>query len=332
VNIKICILSFLFIFCGANAAEAKALRCESIFAPTILEIITQIDKDNNQFLLKGQTLEDLSSDFSWWRKRKLRKILNEAEITGFPSEKAIGRYVAELGTVLFGSNTEVKAFYEKSGVERLDDSGIKIIQDQLLNKGLRGTWKSFGEGANAKLMQRFLDKIWTFQNSRRGQMITIATILRAGYAPYLGKMGNIEIPPDLMFKVIRDGYQAHAAEVREFLQDKTRPMTQSEIDAYNTFRKVYNPVAMAIVFTMAMHTAYENYHKEIELQVEHTVLHLQGTRRALGYVTSGGFKNQVYQEAVDGSVKDFIKKWGEPPTDAERAEIEEKVRVGIKKR
>ncbi|QDK38487.1 hypothetical protein [Bdellovibrio sp. NC01] len=317
MSFKVCILSFiLFVLCGINAAKAEALRCESVFVPTVMEVITQIDKDHNQFLLKGRSLEELTSDFSWLRKRKLRKILNSVEIEKFPSENAIDRYVAELGTVMFGSKDNVTLLFKKSKDERLEDSTVKIIQEKLLNDGLRGTWGDVANVRNTKLMQRMLDKIWTFQNGRIGQLTGLPLILPA--------MRDMEVPPELMYKIIRDGYKAHAEEARVALKK------QSSIDAYNTFKKVYRPIAAVIMFTFMVHTGWENYHDMINKQVDSTMSQLQESRQALDKIASGDVKSEIYQAAVDGAIKDFVAKWGEQPTASERAQIEAKIQAGLK--
>lgn len=317
MSFKVCILSFiLFVLCGINAAKAEALRCESVFVPTVMEVITQLDKDHNQFLLQGRSFEDLTSDFSWLRKRRLRKILNSVEIEKFPSENAIDRYVAELGTVLFGSKTDVTALFKKSKDERLEDSTVKIIQEKLLSEGLRGTWGDVANVQNTKLMQRLLDKIWTFQNGRIGQLTGLPLVLPA--------MRNMEIPPELMFKIIRDGYKAHAEEARIALRKQT------SIDAYNTFKKVYRPVATIIMFTFMIHTGLESYHNMIDKEVDTTVSQLQESRKAIDQIGSGQMKSEIYKAAVDSAITDFVAKWGEQPTASERAQIEAKIQAGLK--
>lgn len=316
MSLKVCILSFiLFVLCGINAAKAEALRCESVFVPTVMEVITQVDQDHNHFLLQGRSLEDLTSDFSWLRKRKLRKILNSVEIEKFPSENAIDRYVAELGTVLFGSKTDVTSLFKKSKDQRLEDSTVKIIQEKLLNDGLRGTWGDVAHVQNTKLMQRMLDKIWTFQNGRIGQLTGLPLVLPA--------MRNMEVPPELMFKIIRDGYKVHAEEARIALKK------QSSIDAYNTFKKVYRPIAAVIMFTFMIHTGLENYHNMIDKQVETTVSQLQESRKAIDQIGSGQMKSEIYKAAVDSAIQDFVSKWGEQPTPAERTQIEAKIQAGL---
>lgn len=316
MNLMTRIASFLLaiVLCTTWVAEASALRCESVFLPTISDIIQQLDSTHEKFLLKGSSFEDFSKDFSWMRKRKLRKLVSEVEIQNFPSEKAVERYAIELGTVLFGSKNTVDRWIFESKDVRLEESTVLIIKEKILKEGLLQTWGQSHDPHTVGLFRKMMDRIWIIQNSK---------VVQWARVPWnLPGLKDKEIPPDLMFKVMRDGFNNHSEEVRIALK------TQTKIDAYNTFRKIYAPVVFGVLLIVNAHHGYHEIQAIHDRQVQEVVQQLQQTQKTVESSASQIKKEQV-EIAYKSAVEDFIKKWGEPPTEAESQLIRIKIQQAL---
>lgn len=303
-----------FVLSGPWGAQAGAPRCESVFLPTVLEVIQQLDSKNNEFLLKGSSFEEFGKDFSWLRRRKLRKLVNNTDLQTFVSEKAVERYAIELGTVMFGKKEAVDRWLRQDKESRLEESTIMLIKEKLLQDGLLKTWGEIHDPTDAGIFRRSLDKLWTIQHSRAFEWLRIPIVLPG--------IKNKEIPPDLMYKIIRDGFKVHAEEARIALK------SQSKIEAYNTFRKIYSATFFGVVLIFNVHSGYhqiQDYHKR---QVTDVVQQLQETRKNVESAVPK-VKQEQFEEAYRGAEADFIKKWGEPPTEAESQIIKARIAAAL---
>lgn len=139
-----------------------------------------------------------------------------------------------------------------------------------------GYWCTFGaEGSGAllkawpgysphkthpleKLVKSFrwsTDKLATLQNSR------VMSILAFPFT--LPKIHNKEISDDLMHKILRDGFDAHADEIRLALRSQTK------IDAYNTFKRIYSASVMGTVMVTYLMSDYDQVTEEMNRNAQH---------------------------------------------------------------
>jgi len=287
---------------GLSSAQG-APRCESIFLPGVWEVLQTLDKDNHTFLFQGSTLENFSKDFSWLRRRKLRKLVNDTDLQSLVSTKSVERFAVELGTVLFGKRETLDRWLRQDKETRLEESTVLLIKEKLLQEGLIKTWADTHDPRDAGAFRRGLDRLRTWQDSR------VMEILRIPWA--LPTMKNKEAPPDLMYKIIRDGFKEHAEEARVALK------AQTKIEAYNTFRRIYGVTFFSIVMIFNSFTAYEHLQELHKQQVQEVVQQLQETRKAVEE-TASRVKQEQFEAAYQSAEQDFIAKWGEPPTASER--------------
>lgn len=320
LNLSLRIFAFI-IFLGLSgiiSAEAKTIRCHAIFQtldqdnlPNILE---KIDHENAQFLLKGKSFQEYTQDFSWLRKRKIRKLVQHLEIRSFPSEKAIERYAIELGTALFGSREIVDRWLFKSKNQRLEESTISIIKEKLLREGLLKTWGDRHNPEKTSLLKKLLDSIWNIQNSK---------IIKVVRLPFnLLPIKDYEIPSELMYKVIRDGFGPHAEEVQRALRQ------QNKIEAYNIFCKLYGPVFFGVMMIAQVQIAYRDLEVAMDHQVQQTIQQLTDQRENIAKAIPL-LKQEEFQKAYNASVAEFTQKWGEAPTSKERELLKTKIRIAL---
>lgn len=304
----------LFSLSGSFFAEARALKCDGIFQPTVKDIIEKVNEEYGQFLFQGKSFEEFSQNLSWRRKRKVRKLIQDLEIRSFPSEKALDRYVVELGIALFGQKEIVDRWLFKTEDRRLEDSTILLIKEQLLKEGLLRTWGDVYNPAQVGVIKKNLDRIWTLQNSRIGELLRLPFMLPA--------LKNQEISKELMYKIIRDGFNAHAEEVRLALKH------QNKIEAYNTFRKLYGPIFMGVVFITQILQAYDERERAQEQAVEQTIQNLREQRETIK-TSAPLVKQEILNEAYKAAEAEFIQKWGEPPTLEEQAILKAKIEKAL---
>lgn len=314
VRLRSLILVSIFSLGAVFPAEAKVIRCDAIFQPTVADVIEQVNRDSGNLLFKEPSFQEYTQTLSWRHKRKIRKLVRDLEVRSFPSEKALERHAIELGEALFGSHNTLGQWIKKSTEQRLDDSAILLIKEQLLQEGMLKTWSNINDPAQISFLKKFTDRIWTFQNSKVGQLMRFPFMLPT--------LKNKEISSELMFKVIRDGFNAHAEEVRVALKQQTK------IDAYNTFRKVYAPVFFGIMLIVQSQNAYQQLQDAIELQVRETIEALRNQRKQIEE-TVPLVKQQEFQKAYDASVVEFTQKWGEPPTSEEALIIKAKIEKAL---
>lgn len=299
---------------AVSPAEAKTIRCDALFQPTVGDVLEQVNRNNAEFLFQGESFREYTENLSWMRKRKIRKLVRELEVRSFPSEKSLERYTVELGANLFGAHTGLRQWVTKSSEQRLDDSAIILIKEQLLQEGMLKTWGDVYDPQQISFLKRTLDQIQTFQRSRLVELMRLPFVLPS--------IKNKTLSDDLMFKVIRDGFNAHAEEVRIALR------VQTKIDAYNTFRKVYAPVFFGVMLFIQAQNAYQQLQDAIEQQVKQTIENLRNQRKQIEE-SIPKLKQEEFDRAYAACIEEFKHKWGEPPTPEEAAILRVKVQKAL---
>lgn len=302
-------------FSGVLSAEAKTLRCEAIFQPSLQEMLEKMDRENSQFLLQGKSVDQYSQTLSWSRKRKVRQLIKNLDLNDLASEKVVERQAVELSTALFGSKDVVDRWLFKSREQRLEESTLLIIKEQLIKEGLLKTWGEVYNPAKRGTLKKILDRVWNLQNSRGGEWLRMPFMLPS--------LKNKEISAELMQKIIQDGFNAHAEEARIALGQ------QSKIEAYNTFRKIYAPVFFGVLLIAQVQHAYLDLQAAMDEQVQHTLEQLRDQRQSLEK-NIPLLKQEELQKAYASAVAEFTQKWGEPPTPEESAQLRTKIEKALK--
>jgi hypothetical protein len=315
LRLRSLILAITFSLGAVFPAEAKTYRCDALFQPTVGDVLDQLNSSNANFLFQAPSFREYTESLSWMRKRKIRKLVRDLEVRSFPSEKFLERYTIELNTALFGTHNSLRQWMTKSSEERLDDSAVLLIKEQLLKEGLLKTWGDVYDPQQISFLKRTIDQIQTFQHSRLLELIRFPFVLPS--------MKNKTLSDELIFKVIRDGFNAHAEEIRVALH------AQTKIDAYNTFRKVYAPVFFSVMLFIQAQNAYQQLQDTIEQQVKQTIENLRNQRKQIAE-SIPKLKQEEFDRAYVACIEEFKQKWGEPPTAEEDAQIRVKIQKALK--
>lgn len=308
---KYFLLILIFSFGAVHqSSEAKTILCSRTFDSSVTDILELININNNRYLFKDNKFENLS----WLRQRKVRKLLNNFEIKDFASVQAVDRYAIELSLALYGQKNIVDRWLLKSADQRLEESTQEMIRTKLISEGLIKTWQEYYVPENISITNKILDRFWVFQNSKIGQ------ILRLPF--FLPNIKDQKLSNDLMYKVMRDGFNQHAEEVKQALNQQTH------IDAYNTFKRIYSPSLMGFLLLFQLNVAHSHVQQNIDAQVNMTIQSLQSSR---GEILSNikEIKLEEYNNAYNSTIEAFIKKWGEPPTAEESQKIKDKLRKAL---
>lgn len=292
-------------------ANAAPLRCEGVLVPSVEEVLNFLDHDQHHFLFQGQNFANYSKSLPWLRQRKIRKIVGSLKLESLPSEQALVRSSAELSAALFGRRDIVDRWLRNSPEERLEESTVLLIKEQLLQEGLLQAWnQSRLPPEQIPTYKKLLDLLQRLQNHPAGQLLKLPFVLPA--------LQDTRLSPELMGKIVLDGFSAHAEEARVALKK------QSRIEAYQSFRKIYTPVALGLMLIVNYQLASQELERQKEEQVRQTLDELRRQREVLS-TQLPHLKQELFERAYEQAVQEFSEKWGEPPTPTEEAELKTKI-------
>ncbi|AFY00782.1 hypothetical protein [Bdellovibrio bacteriovorus] len=323
---KVLSLFLIVSLCSPLTAKASSLQCRNVFATTVSDVVVGLNQETSRFLLRGKTLDDFSKTLSWNQKRVLRRILNTSILQSGASPEAVERYSLELSTVLFGKREVADNWILKNKEQRLESSAVTLLKEQILRDGLVKTWKNEHDPAQVSKLSKITDKMWTLMYSKPAEIVSLVSGIigaTSGQAPFfLPKIFDKTISPELQFKVLRDGFSVHKEAVRIALKHQTH------IEAYNTFRRLYQPIIMAVYFIVMAQESYETYQQSINSEVDALISDLKSKREFIEKNISELKKEQA-QLAFEQALVEFQNKWGEAPTDSEKSIIRNRIEESL---
>lgn len=311
----------VLILSGSLSAQGAQYRCQGVFRQSVGEVLRDIDRDNQGFLFKND-LQSFREDLSWNRKRKLRKLLNNTYLGDSISERSVTRLAAELSLLLFGRREVVDNLIFKTEGQRLSEAAVGLTQEKLLREGLLNSWGEYSPETVRGLSGFVKSLRWTGDRLLRVHEYIGGTFLSLPL--FLPTKKNLDISSDLMQKIILEGVDKHIAQVRIELK------AQTDIEAYNTFRRLYTPIFFGSVVTIISAITYMMAVEENDRIVNEQLANLEKMKEQVSSI--GQAKEQIIENAYQDARDEFIQRWGEPPTAAEAVELRAKVTNGILKK
>lgn len=306
-----------------NISSAATLSCQALFTssnvPTIREVLELINKENNGFLYSKDFLQEREESLSFFKKRSLRNLLNKIDLDQIPSRQSVERYAVDLGLLLFGNRDVLDRWIKKDADQRLKDSAYDILKSQLIKDGLLKAWSDHYDPANISLKKKVLDRVWRFLNSN---YFYVLPALSLQFPYFLPKFNDAKISKELMFKVIRDGYKTHEAEIIVALK------SQSRRDAFNTFRRLYTPIILSVLLISQMQVSYNEHYAAIDAEVKNFTSELKQQRELIDAEVPK-IKISEAQLAYEKSLQHFINIYGEKPTDVEDARMRSRIETDL---
>jgi hypothetical protein len=299
----------------ALPAQAGGISCNRALTLETSGLLDRINRENLNFLFEDQSFDSYYQSLSWNRKRKARNLVKNQDLLNLHSARAVESLSIELAVTLFGSRTTLNRFIFESKVQREKESAILLVKEQILRRGLLKIWSDDPSPKHMTVMQRVLDGFWRLQETLPMKLIRIPYILPIHR--------DNQLSPELLYKVIRDGYDTHEAEATKALK------SQGKIEAYNTFTRLYS----AVIFGTLLVTQAQFQIQQIKIIEEQQV---QQTRKILQDAQSGlpneviALKNQEIEKAYSSALLEFRRRWLDDPTDAEKRIILNKIVQGVR--
>lgn len=201
----------------------------------IIEII-------NSRLLNSKISEDvLTKNFSAeierlnaYKLKKLQRLISSFDLSSKLTKEQLSDFSSDFVLILKGPPTGLLDYFTKNKSERMNERLMRMIQEDVLIMGLKGVIKRIPEKDQYTKFQNASYLITRFFKHKIGKFFVMPYDL-----PWVEK---VNIPEELLKKILLDGLDAHNSELVAYLKK------QNMIDQYERFRKVYKPMAFSISF------------------------------------------------------------------------------------
>jgi hypothetical protein len=208
----------------------------------LIEVINMRLIQTKHYHEKGLTEE--AQKLNLFKLRKLQSHFRYMNLDSKLTRNDLNGFAADLMIILKGPPISLMDYFTKNKTARMNARLMRMVQEDVLLIGLRGMIERIPEkNAYTKLesgryiVKRFFQhKLWKY----------IAV-------PYdLPWFERVNIPDELLEKIMIDGLEAHDQELIEHLKK------QNMIDHYERFRKVYKPIA----FSLGFYFYFDKYNSE----------------------------------------------------------------------
>ena len=264
--------------------------------------------------------KNLSVDLQKLNALKLRKLqihMKYFDLSSKLTRDDLNDFAADLLLILKGPPATLLDYFTKSKTKRMSERLMRIVQEDMLLIGLKGMVDripekdSYTHLENGRYMvKRFFQyKIWKYL-----------------VIPYdLPWIERVNIPDELMEKILVDGLAAHDQELIAYLKK------QNMIDHYERVRKVYKPVAFSLGFYFYYDKFNNNMSEKLnDNQEEEKKKFLEDFKNladAIKMASDTSFKTEetLKDEQFTRVLATFKEKYKENPTKEEYEEIKMKI-------
>lgn len=198
----------------------------------LIEVINMRLIQSKLYNERGLTEE--AQKLNLFKLRKLQSHFRYMNLDSKLTRNDLNGFAADLMILLKGPPVTLMDYFTKNKTARMNARVMRMVQEDVLLMGLKGMVERIPEkDSYARLEQGryavkrfFMHKIWKYLA-----------------VPYdLPWIERVNIPDELLEKIMVDGLEAHDQELIEYLKK------QNMIDHYERFRKVYKPIAFSLGF------------------------------------------------------------------------------------
>lgn len=249
--------------------------------------------------------------------RKLSKHLASMDLSSKLTRQQIEDFSSDLFIILKGPPISLLDYFTTGKSQMMKKRLHRAVQEDMLIMGLKGLIEripeknSYARIENAKFMiQKFFNhKAWKYF-----------------VMPYdLPWFERLNIPDELLQKILVDGLDAHNSELIEHLK------LQGKIDHYERFRKVYRPIAFSVGF-MFYYTKFnkkfdDDMKNNQEEEKQNLLKSIEELAKQIEDKTNTSATNEqiLKEEQFNRLRNNYIEKYGEEPTEEELKELKAKV-------
>lgn len=196
----------------------------------IIEVITKninylTSKTDTQF-----TKEILQLNL--YKTNRISQLLTKTDLSKKLTKEELNSFSIELMLLLKGPPIHLLDYFTKNRSERLNIRLIRMLEEDLLLLGLKGMLQRIPEKDNVTALNKINNLSQRFLKNKTWKYFVFPLDL-----PWLEK---VQIPEELLNKIIVEGLDVHNQELIEHLKK------QNMIDHYERFRKVYKPMALSL--------------------------------------------------------------------------------------
>lgn len=249
--------------------------------------------------------------------RKLAKHLQSLDLSSKVSREYIEDFSADLYIILKGPPISLLDYFTRNKSKQMVKRLHRTVQEDMLIMGLKGMIERIPEKDSYSRLENANYMIERFFHSKKWKYFVI---------PYdLPWFERLNIPEDLLKKILVDGLNSHNNELIEHLK------TQGKIDHYERFRKVYRPVAFSVGFMFYYSKFNEKLNDDLKSnQEEEKQKMLQSFEDLANQIEEKSAqiatdKKTLQDEQFARVLSDFREQYGEEPSETEVSEIRARI-------
>lgn len=209
----------------------------------LIEVINMRLIPTELYAKKGLTEE--AQRLNSYKLRKLQSHMKSFDMTSKLTRKDLHNFAADLMIILKGPPITLMDYFTRNKTARMNARLMRMVQEDILLMGLKGMVDRIPEKNSYTALERGKYNVKRFFHHKVWKYLALPYDL-----PWFEK---VNIPDELLEKIMIDGLEAHDQELIAHLQK------QNMIDHYERFRKVYKPIAFSIGF----YFYYEKYNASL---------------------------------------------------------------------
>lgn len=265
-------------------------------------------------------LPSLKSDIQKLSGLKLKKLgahLEKMDLSSKLTRDDLEEFAADLFIILKGPPVSLLDYFTKNKSKTMNRRLFRTVQEDMLVMGLRGISQRIPEKESYQSMENGKYLIKKFFQHKAWKYLVMPYDL-----PWFEKL---KIPEELLEKILLDGLSQHNEELITHLK------SQSMIDHYERFRKVYRPVAFSLGFAFYYQKFDKKYEEQVHSNQEEAKQELRDSFEILGEAIKDNYNESqdnmevIKAQQLSRMIDQYRFKYGMDPTSAEYLELREKV-------
>lgn len=185
-------------------------------------------------LYAEKSLTEEAQRLNLYKLRKLQSHMKSFDMTSKLTRNDLHNFAADLMIILKGPPITLMDYFTSNKTARMNARLMRMVQEDILLMGLKGMVERIPEKSSYTNLERGKYNVKRFFHHKVWKYLAMPYDL-----PWFEK---VNIPDELLEKIMIDGLEAHDHELIAHLQK------QNMIDHYERFRKVYKPIAFSIGF------------------------------------------------------------------------------------
>ena len=281
----------------------------------LIEVINSRIFPKNTFI--PNKFSDNIEKLSALKLRKLQTHLSNFDLTSKLSRDDLNNFASDFLIILKGPPSSLLDYFTNNKTQRMNERLMRIVQEDMLLKGLRGMVDRIPEKESYTRLEHYKHSVDNFFKLKIWKYLVV---------PYdLPWIDRVNIPDELLKKIMIDGLEAHDQELIVYLKK------QNMIDHYERFRKVYKPMAFALGFyfyyekinskmSNKLEENHEEEKKKMLIEFENLATAIKESKEAVVKTD-----NQLKEEQLTRVIQLFKEKYHEAPNQAEYEEMKAKI-------